>query len=1570
MPAATSTTNASAAAAVARVASFSSSSVLLATTSTSSPSPFTEGIPANATAEVESVPSHTELAGQLIRLAQQSGKSTAAGPASLLLTSDRHTLTRFLPYLAQLVHLPAVAHIAIPAQGGDHADVLALRSSGLVVLYSSSAQQAQDHALVAAKIAQSARRAVLHFFESSSSSSSEGSFEEIPELDVKNLFGGSSSSAALTNGSASHANGNGKASNGNGAASAAPAESSAEDLSSVIDTAFEHVSQLTDREVSPYHLYGDRASKNVVVLLGPGAVHLASESNLIVDVTLVRPNLLFSSLSKQLGAAKTIVVLERTAQRTTRLGPVFADVASSVHDALSSEAEGEEQELPTILSGAIGGVSAQNEKEATQALDAAFQAGVHGFTIGSPLAAAAPVAAAGTAGPVKVPKHERAYNLMLEQVFAERLSVVNEPTDAGAAAQHPSARSPEYAFGRVLAELEHKAELVASAQLALRKGGLSPALHAALTRLVQVADSDAKTAVALGKELAPLLAAEAKGEATLARIEALLPHLAPKSRWIIGSDAWAYDAGMSGVHHVLASGKNVNMLVFDTLPYSKRDSLEASKRKKDIGLYAMNYGNAYVASTAVYSDYTQVLHALQEADKFNGPSVVLAYIPYRNEDAPALEVLKETKLAVDSGYWPLFRWDPSAESRGQDVFRLDGARIREQLKDFLDRQNHLSYLAHAEPELAYDLASSQGTGLKAAQKRKAKAAYDAMLSSMDGPPLLILYASDGGNAEKVAKKLGLRARARGLAARVMVMDDFPTSDELKDESNVAFITSTAGQGEFPQNGRETYKSLTKLPQGALAESSLKWTVFGMGDSHYWPRPEDAHYYNKSSKDLFARLEVLGAEQLAPLGLGDDQDADGWQTGYKAWEPMLWKALGVDTVEIKEAEPEPITNEHMKIASNYLRGTIIEGLADTSTGAIAETDGQLTKFHGTYMQYDRDTLEERKAAGLEPAYSFMIRCRIPGGVATPKQWIQLDDVAEQYGNKTMKITTRQTLQYHCIVKKDLKAAMQGINKSMLDTIAACGDVNRNVMASPLPSLTALHEDVFEFSKSISEYLLPRMNAYHEIWLDKGTDSKSQLLVGGALKDYEPLYGPYYLPRKFKIAIAVPPRNDTDCFAHDIGLIAIADPKTQRLAGFNLSVGGGMGVTHSMKVTYPRLGDVIAFVTPEQTLEACKHVMLIQRDTGNRANRKQARLKYTIDNYWKGPENFLAELNKRMGFTLEAPREYKFTSNTDTYGWIKDHKGMWHCGLWLENGRVKDTPEAPFRTGLRELAKFHKGHFRMTPNQHIIVSDVAPEDKAAVEAHLKKYKMDNWNLSGLQLSASACVAFPTCGLAMAESERYLPELVEKVEAMFLKNGLKHDEVTMRMSGCANGCSRPWLGEIGFVGKAPGSYLMLLGGGHAGQRLSKIFRDGVGEAEILRELEPLIQRYATERVTGEAFGDWVIRAGIIAPTTAGAAFCEWSGGHDFAANRTEANSFPSHPLHTYRRQRQHRRLLAHPGAQGRPAGDCVRVSKSIRERTRKAINSQYLFVSSLSSPIRGIRSCTISTAQNLEVTASLDG
>ncbi|PWN28983.1 putative sulfite reductase cys-4 [Jaminaea rosea] len=1465
---------AAAAAAVAKVALHSSRSIVNVTPAASSPaSPFSASLTAkSADASVHDVAFHNEPAAELINLS----KAAASGVVSLLASADTSLLTRFVPHLPALVNTASVIHIAT---SGDHADVLALRSSGLIILHSSTATEAHDHALLAVRIAATTKRAVLHYFETVDGDN-DAVQDEVTEADLKSFVASSSSSATSpstapngvngvngVNGSNGYAasNGNGVA-NGNGA-SHVKAPASTGDLDADLSAAYDAVSDLVGREVKPFALYGSSQASDVAVVLGPGAEALskADSSLAVIDVRLVRPSLATSLLSVIPTSAKRLITLERSARRTTRIGPLFVDVAT----ALQSD---DSRSIPaTFVSGSLGHITSSNASDAAKTVSNALssQKAGHGVLIGDTVKKTAAPAPATTA-PVTPPKHEEAYSIMLDQVFKERLAVINSPHDE--TDPHPAARSPEYAFGQVMGQLEQRDALERAVKSAVRTGGVSPELHDILSQWLVSKDDSTKSA-ALSAKFSTLLSS-ASSSPDIDSIKSLVSHADNKSRWIVGSDAWAYDAGMGGVHHVLASGRNVNMLIFDTLPYSKRDSIDASKRKKDIGLYAMSYGGAYVASTAVYADYTQVLHALLEADKFDGPSVVLAYVPYRTVDAAAIEVLKETKLAVDSGYWPLYRWDPSAESKGKEVFRLDSTRVREQLREFLDRQNHLSFLANARPELSYDLASSQGTALRERQKSKAKEAYEKMLDNLDGPPLLILFASDGGNAEKQAKKLSARAKARGIAARLLAMDDFPVAEELKDEENVIFLTSTAGQGEAPQNGRLTWKALQAMESGSL--SGVKYSVFGMGDSHYWPRPEDAHYYNKPGKDFDLRLEKLGAERVADLGLGDDQDPDGPQTGYKVWEPLVWKAMGVDAIEVKEAEPEPINNEHMKIASNYLRGTIVEGLADKSTGAIAETDQQLTKFHGTYMQYDRDTLDERKAAGLEPAYSFMIRCRIPGGVCTPKQWMQLDDVAEQYGNKTMKITTRQTIQYHCVVKGNLKSAMQGINKACLDTIAACGDVNRNVMCSPNPAISQLHDDVYEFSKSISEYLLPRMNAYHEIWLDKGTDSKNQLLAGGALKDYEPLYGPYYLPRKFKIAIAVPPRNDTDCFAHDIGLIAIAG-KDKKLKGFNLSVGGGMGVTHSMKVTYPRAGSVIGFVTCEQTLEACKQVMLIQRDTGNRANRKQARLKYTIDNYWKGPENFRKELERRLGYQLAEPESYKFTTNTDEYGWKKDHRGNWHCTLWLENGRVKDVPGEEFRKGLYELcrrmdAEEWGSKLRMTPNQHIIVADVPADRKQALEEHLRAWNMDQYErLTGVFKSASACVAFPTCGLAMAESERMLGGFAGRVEKLFARWNLQETEVTTRVSGCANGCSRSWLGEIGLVGKAPGTYLLLLGGAHDGSRPSKPYAESVTEDEIIKLLEPVVESYAKHKEEGEPFGDYVTRVGIIRATTEGKRFYE---------------------------------------------------------------------------------------------------
>ncbi|KMU81805.1 sulfite reductase hemoprotein beta-component [Coccidioides immitis RMSCC 3703] len=936
-----------------------------------------------------------------------------------------------------------------------------------------------------------------------------------------------------------------------------------------------------------------------------------------------------------------------------------------------------------------------------------------------------------------------------------------------------------------------------------------------------------------------------------------------ESQWLIGSDAWAYDLGNSGVHHVLASGANVNMLIIDSQPYSERVAADPTRRKKDIGLYAMNYGNAYVASVAVYSSYTQVLQAITEADQFKGPSVVVAYLPYNKEDDSPLTVLQETKKAVDLGYWPLYRWNPNNAEKGEPNFALDSERIKRELEEFLRRDNQLTQIMKRNPRFSAALSESYGAELRALQKRAAKDAYDKLLEGLFGAPLTILFASDNGNAENLAKRLGNRGKARGLKTAVMAMDDYPIED-LPTEENIVFISSTAGQGELPQNGRNFWETVKNSAD--LDLSSVHYSVFGLGDSHYWPRKEDKIYYNKPGKDLDSRLSFLGAKKLADIGLGDDQDPDGYQTGYQEWEPRLWQALGVDKVEGLPEEPPPLTNEDIKIQSNYLRGTIAEGLRDTSTGAISASDQQLTKFHGTYMQDDRDVRDERKAQGLEPAYSFMIRCRLPGGVATPQQWLQMDAISSAYGNETMKLTTRQTFQFHGVVKGKLRPAMQAINKALMTTIAACGDVNRNVMCSSLPELSTYHREVHQVSKKISDHLLPATTAYHEIWLKDENDKKIQV-AGDAIVDHEPLYGPTYLPRKFKITIAIPPHNDTDVYAHDIGLIAIKGADGH-LEGFNILAGGGMGMTHNNKKTYPRTGSMLGYVPANQAHIVCEKIMLVQRDHGDRKNRKHARLKYTIDDM--GVDVFKDKVEEILpnGLRFAPPRPFKFDSNVDTFGWQKDEKGLNHFTFFIENGRVEDTADFQMRTGLRELAELGKGEFRLTGNQHLILSNVEDADLPAIKQLMAKYKLDNTAFSGLRLSSSACVAFPTCGLAMAESERYLPVLITKLESTLEENGLGRDSIVMRMTGCPNGCARPWLAEVAFVGKAYGAYNMYLGGGYHGQRLNKLYRASIKEEEILDIMKGLLNRYALERnVDGalpERFGDWCVRAGVIKETT----------------------------------------------------------------------------------------------------------
>jgi sulfite reductase (NADPH) hemoprotein beta-component len=549
-------------------------------------------------------------------------------------------------------------------------------------------------------------------------------------------------------------------------------------------------------------------------------------------------------------------------------------------------------------------------------------------------------------------------------------------------------------------------------------------------------------------------------------------------------------------------------------------------------------------------------------------------------------------------------------------------------------------------------------------------------------------------------------------------------------------------------------------------------------------------------------------------------------------------------------------EHIKAKSRHLRGTLVDGLNDPLTGAIADSDTQVSKFHGIYQQDDRDLRSERTRQKLEPAYSFMIRARIPGGLVTTAQWLGLDRIATQHANNTIRLTTRQAIQFHGVIKRNLKETVADINRATLDTIAACGDVNRNVMSPPLPTLSKIHRQVQGHAEALSEHLMPRTRAYHEIWLDGKKVESSE-------KEVEPIYGDTYLPRKFKVAFVIPPQNDVDVFAQDLGLIAIV--KDQNIAGFNVTAGGGMGMTHGETNTYPRLGDVLGFITPDKVLAVAEAIVTTQRDYGDRSNRKHARLKYTIED--RGVSWFRSEIERRSGIVFAAAEKFAFVANGDLYGWQRDDVGAWHYGLFIENGRVGDFNERRLLSGLRAIAQRHDAEFRLTPNQNLIISKVSDKGKGQINALLMEYGIENSaHASRLRLNSMACVAFPTCGLAMAESERYLPTLIDKLDALLAASGLADEPITIRMTGCPNGCARPYIAEIGLVGKGPGRYTMFLGAGFSGERLGAPVLDNANEAEVLEALQPLFADFAAHRESGEHFGDFLVRTGAVRMVIAG--------------------------------------------------------------------------------------------------------
>lgn len=568
--------------------------------------------------------------------------------------------------------------------------------------------------------------------------------------------------------------------------------------------------------------------------------------------------------------------------------------------------------------------------------------------------------------------------------------------------------------------------------------------------------------------------------------------------------------------------------------------------------------------------------------------------------------------------------------------------------------------------------------------------------------------------------------------------------------------------------------------------------------------------------------------------------------------------------LNELSPTDSDIEILKDQSQYLRGTLADSLADPLTGAISENDTQIIKYHGSYQQDDRDVRNERLARKLEPAYSFMIRVRLPGGVMSAQQWRNCDQISRTYGNNTMKLSTRQALQFHGIIKTDLKPTIQAMDSALQDSIATCGDINRNVMCTQDPSLKAIQREVYPYAKLISEGFLPQTRAYHEIWLNDDQDKK--LIAGGGQID-EPIYGKHYLPRKFKIAIAIPPYNDADVFTNDIGLIAIE--KEGHLTGFNISVGGGLAMTFGRPDTFPRLANLVGFCEPDQVMEAIEQIMCIQRDFGNREERKLSRFKYTIEKY--GEDWFAEELQNRLSFKLQTAKPFEFKTSADRYGWQQCDEGLWHCVLHIEGGRIHNTDELAQQDLLLAISELDVCEFRLTPNQNLQLVDIQPEDKAKIEALFKEFNQPVAadTLNGLQRNAIACVALNTCPLAMAESERYLPKLIAKLQPILAEHDLQDRDIKIRMTGCPNGCGRSVMGEIGLIGKSLGKYNLYLGGDFQGQRLSKLYQENLDEAGIIEALTPLFAQYSEQGQPDEHFGDFLVRTNIIQPAQGGLAF-----------------------------------------------------------------------------------------------------
>ena len=748
-------------------------------------------------------------------------QSHSAGLTSYITSSHSEILTRLVLHLTELASLPVVLHLAVQ---NDLSDVLLLRSAVPFFIISLTAQQAHDNALVASRLAWMEKKAVVHVFYEDN-----GEAEEISEDKIQPFLLGERHPKSHANGINGHTN------------HSSPTDAALQKLFAAYESADLSTLALVRRSLRPLLQHGPSNAHTVIFTLGQADFSFNVEGVSFVSVFLLNP-LPPSQILKFIPSSTTrVIVLEQVRRWSMKWTPLYLDIVGALQQRVSGD-------RAIVQSGYLHPSSSITAVDVLKLIErASSTTSSERLTLGS-----APHAKELSVPETPhVPKHELSYTKILTHLFSDRLDISNSPSLVPSQGVH--ATSPEFALGRVQGQFDQRADLIRSVRSLLTEPSLDKDLHTLLSKWLLAKDDPVKSHT-LGSQIVSTLSSSSLTHSTVPHILSLRSHFHSRSRWIIGSDAWSYDLGSSGLHHAIASKLNINILILDTLPYTSRNSADPNRRKQDVGLYAMNHGDVFVASVAVYSSYSQVLQSLIEADRFQGPSVVLAYLPYATEESPALEVLKETKLAVDAGYWPLYRWDPSKERVGKEPFVLDSDAVKNDLQQFLDRQNHLSQLVRSKPQLATELVSSLGQNLQDARKNRAQQSYNELLTALDAPPLLVLYASDGGAAEKIAKRFTNRAKARGLTTTVATMDSTPL-DSLAKEEHVVFITSVAGQGEPPQNGRTFFKALNAaIGRGDKLLSKLRFSVFGMGDSHYWPRPEDAHYYNKPSKDLDARLE--------------------------------------------------------------------------------------------------------------------------------------------------------------------------------------------------------------------------------------------------------------------------------------------------------------------------------------------------------------------------------------------------------------------------------------------------------------------------------------------------------------------------------------------------------------------------------------------------------------------------------------------------------------------------------------------------------------------------------------------